>query len=158
MKTSTWQPSSAHVSDTAGRLGLTQRLVVTGRGHQGMELSAIAALVMTIAYMRANVEVSITTLEGVELAYSRAGQLNGEQDIMQALFLMDQALISERKLAVRETLDDVAKRAGLRFEGDIAVPIDAPSAAAPNDEGSDEGQFDDRQAPQLRSRPRNRRG
>jgi len=158
MKTSTWQPSSSHHGDASTKFGLAQRFVVTGRGQQGMELSAIAALVMTITYMRADIEVSVTTLEGVEVAHSRAGHLDGEEDVMQALFLLDQALISERKFAVRDTLDDVAERAGFRFDGDQAVPVDAPVAAPSNDNIGNRGNVDDRQAPQLRTQSKNRRG
>ena len=179
MKTSTWQPSSSHQGDSISKLGLAQRFIVTGRGHKSMELSAVAALCMTINYIRASVEVSVTTMEGVEVAHNRS-QLNGEEDCLQALFLLDQALISEHSLAVRQTLDAVAERAGLGFTEDGLVEVEdtqerhaqADEQPAHRDNGrssntrKNNGQQaqgdtdgDDRpaSAPALRPRQRNRR-
>lgn len=126
MKTSTWKPAGPGGYGAPDQLGLAQRFSITVRGGKPDELGAVAALYLAVAYLRAEKQFSVTTLEGVEVAHNRDGKVAGEDDFMQALHLMDQALMLERNRAINDTMDHIAARAGIDLEAVLAEREQAP--------------------------------
>lgn len=122
MKTSSWTPASpsGHGPSASDQLGLDQRFAVSVFGGKPDELEAIAAVYLAVAYLRAERQFSVSTLEGVEVAHNRGGKLTGVDSFRSSMYLMEQALNLERHRAINDTMDDIARRAGIDLEAVLA--------------------------------------
>jgi hypothetical protein len=120
MKTSTWTPAGPSNFGNPDQLGLDQRFVITLHGDKPDELEGIAAVYMAVAYYRASRQFSVSTLEGVEVLHNRGGKLTGVDAFRSAAYLMDQVVNLERRRAINDTMDDIARRAGIDLEAVMA--------------------------------------
>jgi len=121
MKTSTWTPAGPSGYGNTDQLALDQRFAITLHGSKPDELEGIAAVYMVVAYLRAQRQFSVSTLEGVEVLHNRGGKLTGFDAFRSAAYLMDQALNLERQRAINDTMDDIARRAGIDLEAIVAA-------------------------------------
>lgn len=136
MRTSTWKPAAPGGLETPGtQLGLTQRFRVTTVGAPASEVSAVAALYLALNYTRQEVRFTVTTLEGDEVAYNQGGKLTGDPDFLEALYLLEQSMLIERRQAVNQALDNLAERTGISLPQSSAEGFNADESAA---EGSHE--------------------
>ena len=120
MKTSTWTPAGPNGYGNPDQLGLDQRFAVTPHGGKPDELEGIAAVYMAVAYIRANRQFSVSTLEGVEVFHNRGGKLTGFDAFRSAAYLMEQALNLERLRAINDTMDDIARSTGVDLQAVMA--------------------------------------
>jgi hypothetical protein len=120
MKTTSWKPTGHQGYGDPDQLGLAQRFAITPRGGKPDEVGAVAALYLAVAYLRAEKQFSVSTLEGVEVAHNRDGKVAGDDAFVQALYLMDQSLMMERNRAINDTMDHIAARAGIDLEAVLA--------------------------------------
>lgn len=114
MKTTPWQ--SANSISASSVIGVGQRLIITPEGGSPTEIGAVGSLFLAISYLRAKKRFTVSTLEGVEVLQNRSGKTVGDDDMLGALYLMDQSLLAEADRASHQT--------ALRIASKVGIPID----------------------------------
>lgn len=101
MRTRSWVPVAPPQNNLSdGKLGLAQRFNVTPNGGVTLELGAIAALFLTLQYLRAGTYFTLTTLDLQLILENTREGLQGNQEALDSLHVIEQIALMERKSAL----------------------------------------------------------